>query len=222
MRVLVVDDDKDIREFLKTNLQNDCFVVDTAGNGEEGSYMGRVHDYDLILLDNIMPKKNGITVCKEIRAAKKSTPIIILSVQTEVDDKVNLLNAGADDYITKPFSYKELQSRIRAIMRRPKAIASSVLTVSDLVLDPIKQKVTRKGKEVYLTRKEFALAEFLMKHAGTVVSRGMLMEHVWDESIDPFSNTIEAHILNLRKKIDQNAKNKLIQTIPGRGYMIEG
>ena len=221
MRILVVDDDKDIREFLKKNLQMESFVVDTAGNGEDGSYMGRVHDYDLILLDNVMAKKNGIEVCKDIRSSGKTTPIIMLSVESEVSDKIALLNAGADDYVTKPFSYKELSSRIRALLRRPKTIVAPALHIADLTLDSMSQKVKRGTRDIYLTRKEFALIEYLMRHSGNVVSRAALMEHVWNDELDPFSNTIEAHILNLRKKIDANTRRKLIQTVPGRGYKID-
>lgn len=221
MRILVVDDDKEIREFLKANLQAECFVVDTAADGEEGSYLGRTHEYDVIILDNILPKKNGFEVCHDIRQAGKTVPIIILSVQSDVEDKVDLINAGADDYLTKPFAYRELQSRLRALLRRPVSITPPVLKIDDLTLDVLQQKVRRGKKEIYLTRKEFALAEYLMRHSGSVVSRGMLMEHVWNDDIDPFSNTIEAHILNLRKKIDSNAKRRLIHTVPGRGYKIE-
>lgn len=221
MRILIVEDDRELREFLKKNLQIESFVVDTAGDGQEGSYMGRTHDYDLILLDNIMPKKNGLEVCKDIRLSGKTTPIIMVSVQSDTLDKVSLLNSGADDYVTKPFSYKELSSRIRAILRRPNLIISPVLTVGDFTLDTMNQKASRGRKNIYLTRKEFALAECLMRNAGSVVSRAMLMEHVWDDDLDPFSNTIEAHILNLRKKIDMKSGKKLIHTVPGRGYRIE-
>lgn len=221
MRILVADDDKEIRDFLKTSLQAECFIVDTAADGEEGSYLARTHDYDVLVVDNIMPKKSGFELCQEVRKHGKKTPIIILSVQSEVDDKVNLLNAGADDYLAKPFSYRELQSRIRALMRRPQNLTHPVLRVDDLILDTTQQKVRRGTKEVYLTRKEFALTEYLMRNSGAVVSRGMLMEHVWNDEIDPFSNTIEAHILNLRKKIDAISKRKLIHTVPGRGYKIE-
>ncbi|HEY0908499.1 MAG TPA: response regulator transcription factor [Candidatus Paceibacterota bacterium] len=221
MRILVVDDDKGIREFLKKNLQMESFVVDTAGNGEDGSYMGRVHDYDAILLDSIMAKKNGLEVCRDIRSSGKTTPIMILSVESEVSDKIAMLNAGADDYMTKPFSYKELSSRIRALLRRPKPIVNPSLRVADLTLDTMSQKVRRGTRDIYLTRKEFALIEYLMRQSGNVVSRAALMEHVWNEELDPFSNTIEAHILNLRKKIDATSKRKLIQTVPGRGYRIE-
>lgn len=221
MRLLVVDDDREIREFLKTNLQSECFVVDTAADGEEGSFLGRTHDYAAIVLDNIMPKKNGFEVCREIRQAGKNTPIIMLSVQSEIEDKVDLINIGADDYVTKPFAYRELQSRLRAVMRRPPVVAHPSIKVDDLTMDILEQRVTRGKKEIYLTRKEFALAEYLMRNSGTVVSRGMLMEHVWNDNIDPFSNTIEAHILNLRKKMDSDPKRRLIHTVPGRGYKVE-
>jgi DNA-binding response OmpR family regulator len=221
MRLLVVDDDKEIREFLKGNLQSESFSVDTAADGEEGSFMGRTHDYDAIVLDNVMPKKTGFEVCRDIRQAGKNTPIIILSVQSEIEDKVDLINGGADDYLTKPFAYRELQSRLRAVMRRPSTVVHPIMTVDNLTLDTLRQKVTRGKKEIYLTRKEFALTEYLMRHHGTVVSRGMLMEHVWNDDLDPFSNTIEAHILNLRKKLDTNPRRRLIHTIPGRGYKIE-
>lgn len=221
MRILVVDDERDIREFLKKNLEADCFAVDTAGDGEEGSYLARENDYDLILLDYIMPKKTGFLVCREVRAAGKTTPIIVLSVQSETDDKVDFLNAGADDYIAKPFSYEELRSRIRAIMRRPPSLIMPTLSVDDLILDISRQKVRRGGKEIYLTRKEFALLEHLLRHTGSVISRGKLLEHVWGDDVDPFSNTVEAHILNLRKKIDKKSRQKLIHTVPGRGYKID-
>lgn len=221
MRILVVDDDRDIREFLKKNLEAESYVVDTAGNGSDGSYMGRVHDYDVILLDNIMPNKNGLEVCRDVRLAGKTTPIIILSVDSEVDNKIDLLNSGADDYVTKPFSYKELSSRIRALLRRPIQIMSPTLKVGNLTLDTMNQKAYRGTKNIYLTRKEFALAEYLMRQAGTIVSRATLLEHVWNDEIDPFSNTIESHILNLRKKIDSSPRKKLIHTIPGRGYKID-
>jgi DNA-binding response OmpR family regulator len=222
MRILVVDDDQGIREFLKASLQTECFVVDTAGDGDEGSHMARTHEYDLILLDNIMPRKTGYEICRELRALGKSTPIIMLSVKAEVDDRVDLLNLGADDFVSKPFSFKELRSRIRAIMRRPKNAIPNVLTVDDLTLDTSNQRVRRGVRDIHLTRKEFALTEYLMRHRNTVVSRGMLMEHVWNDDLNPFTNTIESHILNLRRKIDTPAhRRKLIRTVPGRGYKIE-
>lgn len=221
MRILVIEDDRELRGSLKAHFQAECFAVDTAADGEEGSYLARTHEYDAIILDNILPKKTGFEVCREIRQSGKHTPIIMLSVKSTIDDRVELLNAGADDYVCKPFSYNELKSRVHALLRRPRTLMPPLLKVDDLILDTLEQRVRRGKKEIYLTRKEFALAEYLLRNRGTVVSRGMLMEHVWNSEIDPFSNTIEAHILNLRKKIDKESKRKLIHTVPGRGYKME-
>jgi DNA-binding response OmpR family regulator len=223
MRILVVEDDDDIRTVLKLSLEAELFNVDTASDGETGSYMARTNDYDLVILDFMMPKKDGKAVCREIREAGKTMPIIMLTVRSTTEAKVELLNAGADDYLTKPFSFQELKARVNALMRRPQQIKGNNLEIADLVVDTLRHRVTRGGKELYLTRKEFSLLEYLLRHQGIVVSRGMIMEHVWDAEGDPFSNTIEAHILNLRKKIDGNSssKKKLIHTIPGRGYTIE-
>ncbi len=221
MRILLVEDEKDIVQFLKPSLESECFVVDVATDGEQGSFLGPTNNYDLIILDNMLPKKNGREVCTEIREAGKTTPILVLSVVEETDQKVGLLNAGADDYMTKPFSLGELLARMHALLRRPKKIESQILQIADLTLDTRKHLVKRGGKEIYLTRKEFIFLEYLMKNPGVVLSRGMIMEHVWDMNADPFSNTIESHVLTLRKKIDTKGKKKLIRTVPGRGYKIE-
>ncbi len=220
MRILIIEDEKEIGDFLKRALQEEFFAVDTAEDGEEGSYMARTNDYDLIVMDNILPKKKGPEICRDIRAAGKTMPIIMLSVKSEASTKVDLLNAGADDYLTKPFSFEELLARIRALLRRPQRIEEEILRIDDLVLNAKEHIVKRAGKEIYLTRKEFALLEYMMKNNGVALSRGMIMEHVWDMNIDPFSNTIESHIASLRKKIDTKGKVKLIQTISGRGYKI--
>ena len=221
MKILVVEDEKEIRNYIKSSLEAECFVVDTAADGERGAYLAKINDYDLITLDNVMPKKTGMEVCKEIRAGGKNTPILILSVKSETTTKVDLLNAGADDYLTKPFSIDELLARIRALLRRPKEIEEDILKIDNLELDINKHIVRRGGKDIYLTRKEFAFLEYLMKNKGNMLSRGMIMEHVWDMSVDPFSNTIEAHIMSLRKKIDQPGMKKLIHTVQGRGYKID-
>ncbi len=220
MRILLIEDHVDLRTTLQTRLQEECFVVDSASDGEQGSFLARTNDYDLIILDNHLPKKNGIEVCKEVRQSKKHIPIIILSVLDDTDQKVELLEAGADDYLTKPFVFSELMARMRALLRRPKDIIQSVFQIDDLFLDSQKHEVRRHGKEIYLTKKEFMLLEFLLRHSGSVVSRGDILEHVWDVSADPFSNTIETHILSLRKKIDTEGKIKLIHNISGRGYKI--
>ena len=221
MRILIVEDEKEIRSFIKKSLEAECFVVDAAEDGEKGSYLARTNDYDLVVLDNIMPKKNGLQVCEEIRNDKKNVPILILSVKSETTTKVDLLNAGADDYLTKPFSLDELLARIKALLRRPKQIKDDILEIDDLVLDANKHIVQRGKEKIYLTRKEFILLQYLMKSPGVVFSRSMIMEHVWDMSVDPFSNTIESHILSLRKKIDVKGKKKLIYTVSGRGYKMD-
>lgn len=220
MRILIVEDEVGISNFLKAGLESEYFVVDIAEDGERGSYLARTNDYDAIILDNMLPKKSGAEVCDEIRRSGKTTPIIILSARSEMSTKVELLNKGADDYLTKPFSLEELIARIRALLRRPVALSPDILEVGDLIMDT-KQHVTRRGdREIYLTKKEFMLLEILLRRKGTVVSRGTIMEHVWDMNIDPFSNTLESHILNLRKKIAGRSKTQLIQTIPGVGYKI--
>lgn len=221
MRILLIEDEKKISAFLKSKLREKCFTVDVAADGERGSFLARTNDYDLVLLDNVLPKKNGPAVCREIRARGKHVPILVLSVKTEVDAKVELLNAGADDYLAKPFSFEELLARINALLRRPSQIEEQVLTVDDLSVDGATYTVRRAGEEIYLTRKEFALLWYLMRHKGIVLSRGMLLEHVWDMDTDPFSNTIEAHIASLRRKLDAGHDHKLIKTVPGRGYKIQ-
>lgn len=219
MRILIVEDEKDISRFLKAGFTAESFVADIAEDGEQGSYLARTNDYDLIILDNMLPLKTGRQVCEDIRKAKISTPILMLSVKSETTMKVDLLNAGADDYLTKPFSLDELLARSRALLRRPEKIIDQVFTAHGLTVDIAKQVVSRDNQEIYLTRKEFMLLEYLLRNRGTVVSRGMILEHVWDMSVDPFSNTIEAHIMSLRKKIDTKTV-KLIQTVSGRGYKI--
>lgn len=218
MRLLLIDDDEHIQETLAPRLSRESFAVDIAKDGERGSYLARVNIYDVILLDNVLPKKSGLEVCQEIRQAGKNAPIIIISVKGNIDDKSKFLDGGADDYITKPFSFKELCSRIKANLRRPYEIKTPVLTLGDISIDSNRQTVTKKGREIYLTRKEFLLFECLVKQKGDVITRGEIMEHVWNDDGDPFSNTIEAHILNLRRKIDKS--KKLIKTVPGRGYKI--
>ncbi len=221
MRILLVEDEKDIVNFLKPALETECFVVDIARDGEKGSFLARSNNYDLIILDNMLPKKSGKEICAELRHAHKTTPIIMLSVLAETDKKIELLNCGADDYLTKPFSLEELLARIRALLRRPANFTSEILTLGDLTLNSKKYEVIKGQKEIYLTKKEFMLLEYLMRNKGFVISRGMLLEHIWDMNADPFSNTVETHIMSLRKKIDGTGNNKLLYTISGRGYKID-
>jgi two-component system copper resistance phosphate regulon response regulator CusR len=221
MRLLIIEDDIDTKDFLKNSLEGEGFVVDVAEDGQKGSYMARTNEYDLIILDNILPKKLGIDVCQEIKTSKKNQRIILLSAKTELNERIRFLNDGADDYVTKPFSFLELLARIRAILRRPKPIDEDILTIGDLTLDRNTQRAKRGTSPIYLTRKEFMLLEQLMRQKGNFVSRGAIMEHVWDASLDPFSNTIETHIMNLRRKIDGTKKKRLIHTVPGRGYKID-
>lgn len=221
MRILIVEDEKEILDFLKKSFKNECYAVDTASDGEQGSYLARTNDYDLIILDNVMPKKTGLEVCRDIRKEKNPVPILVLSVKSETTTKVDLLNAGADDYLTKPFSIDELFARVKALLRRPKEIENENLKIDDLFLDINKHTVKRGDNDIYLTRKEFTLLKYLMRHKGTVLSRSMIMEHVWDMAVDPFSNTIESHIVSLRKKVDLPGCKKLIHTVSGRGYKID-
>lgn len=219
MKILITEDNSAIRNVLRLSLEAASFSVDEAENGEDGSFLARTNEYDLVILDNVLPKKMGKQVCKEIREAGKTMPVLLLSMKNEVNDKVDLLNCGADDYMTKPFSFDELMARMRALMRRPKPLQETVLRVSDLELHYERNQLFKKGKELYLTRKEFALLTHLLQHKERVVSRAELLEHVWDINADPFSNTIEAHILTLRKKLG-DTKKRMIRSVPGRGYKI--
>ena len=221
MRVLVVEDDPQINKFLKASLESERFLVDSTHDGEEGLYLARTNDYDIIVLDYVLPSKTGLEICTELRTEGKTTLIIGLSVRSETVNKVSFLNAGADDYLTKPFSLEELLARMRALLRRPQEMQSDILEICNLQLDSKRHTVTKDGQNVYLTRKEFSLLEYLMRNRGTVMSRGMILEHVWDMNADPFSNTIETHIMTLRRKVDTDKQMKLICTVPGIGYKID-
>ncbi len=205
MKILIVEDDHDLCDFLKTSFEAESSYIDIAYNGADGSYKARTNEYDVVILDHSLPQKNGAIICEEIRAVGKMMPIIFLSVIGELYHKVDALEKGADDYLTKPFSFEELRARVRAITRRPHKIEGTILRVGDITLDTEKQTVIRGDTGIYLTRKEFNLLEYLMRHQGVVLSRGVIMEHV----------------LNLRRKINVGRRKEMIHNIPGRGYMID-
>ncbi len=219
MKTLIIEDEQELREFLAISLERAGFIVDETGDGEEGSFLARTNEYDVVILDHLLKGKDGHEITKDIRAAGKNTSIIMMSIKTEVQHKVKVFESGIDDYITKPFSVSELVARIKARARRSYEIKPEILTIDDLTIDSRKQSVRKKNKEIYMTRKEFSLLECLAKEKGNVVTRGEIIERVWDRNVDPFSNTIETHIRNIRRKI-KDSKQKVIQTIPGRGYKI--
>jgi DNA-binding response OmpR family regulator len=220
MKILIIEDDVDISSFIKDNLTEDTYSVEIAKDGPDGSFLARTNYYDIIIMDYSLPSKDGVLVCEEIRSSGVETPIIFLTVHTDIKKKVKALEKGADDYMTKPFSIEELKARIQALVRRPRKIESPILIVGDLVLDTQKRTVKRGSTSIYLTRKTYDLLEYLMRNKGTVLSRGSIMEYVWNSDGDPFSNTIEAHILNLRKKINVKGKKDILKNIPGRGYIM--
>jgi len=221
MRILVIEDEKKVASFIKRGLEEAGYSVDLAKDGEEGIYMSDSEDYDLIVLDLILPRKNGIEVCKELRQMKKRVPILILSAKDTVDDKVKGLDAGADDYLTKPFAFPELLARVRALFRRGETLAPVKLQVGDLMLDTVTREVIRGDKELKLTNREYALLEYLMSNAGKVLTRTQLSEHVWDYTFDTFSNVIDVYINYLRNKIDRGFEPKLINTVRGVGYVLK-
>lgn len=220
MRILLIEDERRLSNIIKKGLEEDGFAVDAAFDGEEGQYMAESESYDLIILDVMLPKIDGITVCKNVRKKGHKTPILMLTAKSAVEDKVMGLDSGADDYMTKPFSFLELRSRIRALIRRTGRDVTTTLTIADLTVDPLKHKVERGGKNIPLTPKEFSILEFLLHHKNEVVTRTMVTEHVWDYNFEGISNVVDVFLANLRKKIDKNTSKKLIHTIHGVGYKI--
>lgn len=221
MKILIVEDDIPMANFIRMGFEADSHIVDISQDGESGSYSARTNHYDIIILDYSLPKRDGIKVLQEIRQKGINTPIIFLSVIGDTNKKIIALDKGADDYITKPFSFDELKARVKTVLRRPKEIENSVIEIGGLTLDIEKHLVFRKNIVIHLTRKEYSLFEYLVRNRGMILSRGQIMEHVWNADADPFSNTVEAHILNLRKKIQTSDDVDIIRNIPGRGYIID-
>jgi len=220
MRILLVEDERRLSNVVKKGLTEEGFAIDTAFDGEEGQYLAESENYDLIILDIMLPKVDGLTICKELRAKNIKTPILMLTAKTTVEDKAAGLDSGADDYLAKPFAFLELRSRIHALIRRSKQEPSPTLTIADLVLDPIRHKLTRDGKDISLTPKEFSVLEILLRHKDEVVSRTMIIEHVWDYNFDSMSNVVDVFVAALRRKVDKGAKTLLLHTVRGVGYKI--
>lgn len=222
MKILIIEDDKRIAAVMKKGLKEESFTVDVVHNAEEGEFMAEENPYDAIVLDLNLPDKDGLQICKSLRKEKVQTPIIMVTARTNIEDRVLGLNTGADDYLTKPFSFSELLARIRSIIRRNHQQKTPYYEVDNLILDPIKHTVKRGDESIDLTAKEFSLLEFLLSHKGEIVTRTMILEHVWDYNYDGLSNVVDVFIKTLRKKI-KTAKStaSLIHTVHGVGYKIE-
>jgi heavy metal response regulator len=221
MRVLLAEDDKRIASFVSKGLRENSYAVDAVNNGEEALYQVSVNDYDLIILDVMMPKKDGFEVCREIRDDKNKTPILMLTARDAIEDRISGLDFGADDYLVKPFEFGELLARLRALLRRSSDIRPPKIVVADLEIDTISQRVWRSGNEILLTTKEYSLLEYLAREKGKVIGREEISTHVWDESFDVFSNSIEVYVNRLRAKIDKDFKVQLIHTRRGSGYVLD-
>ncbi|MFA6601343.1 MAG: response regulator transcription factor [Candidatus Paceibacterota bacterium] len=219
MKVLLIEDDQKVVEMVRACLLADNNMVEVATDGANGSFLARSFDYDAIVLDNSLPKKDGLTICEEVRAAGRMTPILFLTVADDLKTKMAAFANGADDYLQKPFSLQELEARLKAITRRPNLLKETVIKSGDIELNTEKHLVIRAGREIHLTRKEFNLLQYFMENAGVVLSRALLIEHVWTAESNPFSNTVEAHVRNLRKKINAADEDDFIANIPGRGYV---
>ena len=220
MRVLLVEDDSRIAHFVAKGLREQSYAVDVATNGEAALYQVAINSYDLVILDVMIPDPNGFAVCKELRNSGHRIPILMLTARDAVEDRIEGLDCGADDYLTKPFEFRELLARLRALLRRPSRIEPSTLMVEDLLVDTVGQIVSRAGKIIPMTAKEYALVEFMARNAGRVVGRAEIAEHVWDEEFDPFSNLIEVYINRLRRKLDGQCEKPLLHTRRGAGYVL--
>ena len=220
MRILVVDDDRRLCNIVKRGLIEEAHSVDVAYDGEEGGYLAEVNPYDLIILDVMMPKKDGIEVCRDLRSKNINIPIMMLTAKDAVEDRVKGLDTGADDYVVKPFAFSELLARVRALLRREGPLKSSEITAGEFVLDT-RTRELRKGKKIIeLTTKEYTILEYLMRHPNIVVTRTMVEEHAWDYDFDSMSNVVDVYIRRLRRKIGDGEKENIIQTIRGTGYRL--
>jgi two-component system, OmpR family, copper resistance phosphate regulon response regulator CusR len=221
MRILVVDDEKKIANFIERGLKENHYVVDVARDSENALMTAEINPYDLIILDIMLPGKDGVTVCKELRKNKVSTPVLMLTARDSTRDKVRGLDAGADDYLTKPFAFDELLARVRALLRRETKEKNTILKVGDLELNQLTREVKRQGKPIILTSKEYALLEYFMLNPNQIITRTMISEHVWEESFDSFTNVIDVYVKHLRDKVDKGFSTQLLQTVRGAGYILK-
>jgi DNA-binding response OmpR family regulator len=222
MRILIAEDDAPLASFVRRGLEAEHYAVDTTGDGEEARALASEFDFDLVILDLGLPRLDGVSVLRSVRTRKPSMPILVLTGHTRLEEKVQCLDLGADDFLTKPFSFSELSARIRALLRRSRLASESVLSVEDLKLDRVERRVERAGKRVELTCKEFALLEYMMRNAGRRVTRAMIIEHVWNLSFDTCTNVVDVYVNYLRRKIDDGFALRLIHTIRGVGYELSG
>ena len=220
MRILLIEDDQEAALLLAKGLREEGWVVDVAHSGEAGDEMASVNTYDAIVLDWMLPDRDGVAVCRGLRQSGLQAPILILTARDAVEDRVLGLNAGADDYLTKPFAFAELLARLHAILRRSELTRPVLLTVEDLTLDPLSHQVMRAGRPISLTPREYAILETLMRHVGEVVSRSHLGEHVWEDERDSLMNLVDVYVSHLRRKVDQGSLMPLIHTVRGRGYRL--
>ena len=221
MRILIVEDERRLCGVIKRGLLEESYAVDVAYDGEDGEYLAETTPYDLIVLDIMLPKKDGIEICQRLRLKKVNTPILMLTAKDAVEDRVRGLDAGADDYLVKPFAFNELLARIRALLRREGLSKSPRLQVGNLALDTLTREVWRGQRVVELTSKEYVILEYFMCHPNMVITRTMLEEHAWDYEFDSLSNLIDVYIRRLRRKIDEGEKDSLIQTVRGAGYRLK-
>ena len=221
MRILVVEDEKKVSGFIKKGLQEEGYAVDVAFDGKTGLQMAMDRIHDLIVLDIHLPGMDGLSLLHRLRTAKVSTPVLLLTVRANIEDKVLGLDSGADDYLTKPFAFQELVARIRALLRRQTEAELPVLRFADLILDPARRVVLRGGKKIDLTAKEYALLDYFIRNPGRVLTRTMIVEHVWDYNFDSMTNIIDVYVNYLRRKIDSDREHKLIHTVRGVGYVLK-
>ena len=222
MRILIAEDDTALAGFIRKGLEAEHYAVDVSSEGEQARALAAEFDYDLVILDLNLPKLDGVSILRDLRGRKPTIPILILTARGRVEDRVLCLDAGADDYLVKPFSFSELSARVRALLRRSRLPSESVLMVEDLKLDRVQRRVSRGNKPIELTSKEFALLEYLMRNCGRRVTRAMIIEHVWNISFDTATNLVDVYVAYLRRKIDDDFPIKLIHTIRGVGYELSG